>query len=154
MDNLVVGTGLMLNVNRSLIGDHKTQNSQGLGISPFARYYNFIGEKLAFFGQAAVGFNKYTQKNIDHDLYGNTQTPLTSKGLTAILMPGLSYFPTPRMGLQFSMGYLDYSKIVSEGRNTDPQSGVSTQVQNTQKSFTANFGLSKATIGINFFLSK
>lgn len=156
-DNLAFGTALLLNYSRNLQGGEKTAKAHGLGISPLARYYKFFGEKLAFFGQGGFGYARHTDKS--RDLYSsdsstNFHVIQTTEEFYSSLMPGLSYFPMPWLGFQFTLGELKYGKTDVEKQQNSPQTGSTSKWKTTDKSLTADFGLGQATLGINFFLTK
>lgn len=156
-ENLAVGTGLILNFSRNLNGGETTAKTQGLGISPFARYYKFFGEKLAFFGQGGIAYARYTSKSRNPFSSDNPNELLeTQKNseYAASLMPGVSYFPMPWLGFQFTMGQLKYGKTDLEEQYLSSQTGAPEKWNKTDKSLTADFGLGQATLGINFFFTR
>jgi hypothetical protein len=147
-DNLVVGTSLSGSIGRSVQNDKLSNKSSAWGAGPFARYYKFVGEKFAFFGQAGFNFYKSTYKS--RDAAGELKPNQTLEQFNIAVQPGISYFPIPRLGFQLTMGSLGYYKTdnkyqVSQPENLNGQIG---------KSFIANFGMDQLAVGINVLFSK
>jgi hypothetical protein len=151
-DNLAVGTGAAFNFSRNRYNEELQSKFRGWGLSPFVRYYKFIGEKVAFFGQANLSFNKGTQKNNPIEDSDSFQYTSTQEDFYTALMPGLSYFPTPRLGFQFTIGQLQFYKSDTEVQNT--YTTPETRGNSSSKAFSANFGISQANIGLNYFFFK
>jgi hypothetical protein len=150
-DNLAIGTGLIYNLSRTHSNGAVQEKGHGLGINPFLRYYKFIGEKVALFGQGGASLTKFTYRNQLLDPSGGIAG--TRQELYATIMPGLSFFPTSRLGLQFTLGQLQWGKSDTEyTQQAYPQSYPFTDI--TEKSLTADFGFSQTTLGINYFLFK
>lgn len=147
-DNLAIGTNLSGAIGRSVYNDTLTSKSYSLGASPFARYYKFLGEKIAFFGQAGFGYNKSSYKN--RQASGELKPDQTNEVFNIFVQPGISYFPIPRLGFQLTMGSLGYYKTDYRYQVSKPEN------QNAQiaNSFSANFGMDQLAVGINVLFSK
>lgn len=147
-DNLVVGTTLSGAMDRSIQNDELSSKSYSWGAGPFARYYKFIGEKIAFFGQAGFGFYKSSSKN--RIASGELKPYQKFEQFNISAQPGISYFPIPRLGFQLTMGSLGYFKTDSKYQVSQPEN----QSAQTGKSFSANFGMNQLAVGINVLFSK
>jgi hypothetical protein len=117
------------------------QDRKSFSVGPLVRYYRMLGEKTALYGQLAGGYQRTADKG---NKYGSV-----SKGGYANLMPGFVYFPTPRIGLELTVGQLSYTKGHSDV--TRFGSGVRDS-QSSYRSLGASFGLRNLGLGVAFHL--
>ena len=112
---------------------------------PVARYYKFIGDKFALFGQFGAGYkNNYFS---DYNNYNNSTTYSyngRSQGFYANLSPGLTFFPTKQLGLELSVNGLSYDRL---SRKKDG-------VKWSNSTLYTNFGLSSIYIGGSIYLGR
>jgi len=146
-ENLVLGLGLGLNTGRYKNGSTVVNKQLGYSIGPFMRFYKFLGERTALFGNAA--FN-YTENNTDA-VHSNLELSSLNriKNIGAYITPGLTYFASSKIGIEISLGYISYTKITTE-------SGIDTPIYSkTKKSeFGKYYGLANSFIGVNFYLGR
>lgn len=162
-DNLAIGVGVSLNSdrvkeNRNESGNPYTYNynskNKGVTIGPFVRYYKMLGEKTGFYGQLAGGYQHQTQENTTNNSGNNGNNNYSyetkSNGSYGNLVPGFVFFPTPKIGLELTVGSLSYSKSKSElVRSSQPYQETS---EGSSSGFGANFGLQYLAIGASFHL--
>ncbi|QNF33492.1 hypothetical protein HUW51_12460 [Adhaeribacter swui] len=80
--------------------------TQILKLGPFIRYYHFIVPELAVFGQGAITYN-YNFNSHDTFVF------------TANVSPGLTYFITPKLGLEMNLGGISYTRGVYKPNKED-----------------------------------
>lgn len=153
MDNLAVGLELQYGGSKEeetdIIQEIKltsTTKRTSLLVGPFARYYQPVGEKAAFFGHLSLGFGS-SKKSVEYSGTGAPTNPKDEKfGMTEIsLRPGFTYFPTKRLGLEIMT---DAIKIgYSSRKQKDLESGLK-EDDYTSSSFVAKADLmSLLTLG-------
>lgn len=155
-----VGSGKTIetrNDNGSPDTYHRNDRIKGVTIGPFMRYYKMLGEKIAFYGQLAGGYQRQTQNNssyysgINNEEYYSSEAKST--GGFATLSPGFVFFPTPKVGLELTVGSLSYTASKSESTFQSNQS-YQTSYEGNSSSFGANFGLQYLAVGASFHLGK
>jgi hypothetical protein len=146
-DNLVVGASLGLSNGSQKSNSKKVFEQKGFSAGPFVRYYKFLGEKTALFGNAALNFNQTKVKT--QNSVGELTTFQKQEGFSAILTPGLTYFASSKVGLEISLGSIGYSTNSSE-------SNLNSSFQNTSKhsGFFKYYGLANSALGVNFYLGR
>lgn len=153
-----VGSGKTIetrNDNGSPSTYHRNDRTKGVTIGPFVRYYKMLGEKIAFYGQLAGGYQRQTQNNssyysgISNEEYYSSEAKST--GSFATLSPGFIFFPTPKLGLELTVGGLSYTTSESESTFQSNQS-YQTNYEGSSSSFGANFGLQYLAVGASFHL--
>ena len=115
-------------------------------ISPFARYYSTITGQLKFFGQVMVpmNFSKF-KANVE-----NTQDVVTvakSKSIGVALSPGIVFFPTNKIGIEFSVVGLRYGY-----NNYKAEPSYSYYKNSTSDKFSLGANFLSPNIGIQFYL--
>ncbi|WP_022825798.1 hypothetical protein [Hymenobacter norwichensis] len=134
---------------------HRNDRTKGATIGPFVRYYKMLGERVAFYGQLAGGYQRQIQNNssyysgINNEEYYSSEAKST--GGFATLSPGFVFFPTPKLGLELTVGGLSYTASKSESTFQSNQS-YQTNYEGTSSSFGANFGLQYLAVGASFHL--
>lgn len=143
-NNLAIGSDFTYTRYKNLYNSNNGINnyniSNGIGVSPFIRYYKFIENKLAFFGQANIGamhsHSHYTE---------NTSNPTSNTIAGNInLKPGLVYFISPKIGVELTFGGISYFYNHISFDNNSPE--INSQ------NFNFNLGLRSLAIGAYIYL--
>ncbi|MEE4197169.1 MAG: porin family protein [Bacteroidales bacterium] len=117
-DNFSIGgkLGFSLDQSKNDAADSKTSLFM-FHISPYARMYFPLGDKLSFFGEGGIQFARGTEKvtfgSTTND--GDTQTNF---GIGVI--PGLAYGLSDKVSLTLTAGFLGY-QLTSINDNNDPE---------------------------------
>ncbi|NDK55354.1 outer membrane beta-barrel protein [Pontibacter fetidus] len=144
-DRLELGMNIGLNYSKTelVIGKESykfTSESVSTSVefSPFVRKYFMLSEKLAFTGTASAGFSLGNNKTENN--FNSTKTESTRNCVFASIVPGITFFPTEKIGLSTYFGSLGYTKVTFK-----PKEGSYKEVQ-------SDFGLnlSSSTFGIGF----
>lgn len=135
-DNFAVGTGIGYGYeeNTSLASAFEGNKLSAFSVSPFARWYKGEGD-FKFFGQLSVPMAWGTAKEGDTKL-GNTE----SYGVA--VSPGFAYFPTSKIGIEFSVRGLYY-----QNTSLKPEEGEKV----SSNSFGLNANSLAPSIGIQFY---
>lgn len=123
--------------------------TRGLSGGVFGRYYTFIGEKFALYGQLGGGYqNIYTSGSTDNSFPRGADN--RQEGFYASLLPGMVFFPTNKLGLELTLRGATYSRL------TDKRdiSGSGVEVKNTTSNFDLGFGLNDLNLGISLYLGR
>ncbi|SHI42874.1 hypothetical protein SAMN02745146_0850 [Hymenobacter daecheongensis DSM 21074] len=161
-----VANNLVLGLNAGVSSD-KTTSSQdsysGVGtpvayaneeilkelhLGPFVRYYHMFGEKAGLYGQVGGGYHRSTRENSSEVPFSYDSESKTTGGY-ANLLPGFVYFPTPKIGLELTMGNIFYSKSSYTSQVLSPNKSES---KGNSNRFGANFGLHQLAVGASFHL--
>jgi opacity protein-like surface antigen len=142
-DNFSIGgkIGFSLDLSKNDAVDTKSSLFM-FHISPYARMYFPLGDKLSFFGEGGIQFASGTEKvtvgSTTND--GDTQTIF---GIGVI--PGFSYGLSDKVSLELTTGYLGY-QLTSIKDNQDPET--------TDKfnNYGFNINLSNISFGIKYQL--
>jgi hypothetical protein len=138
-------------------GDSSRSEStnQTVRLGPILRYYKPISDKLAFFGQASAYYEFGSSKD---ERFG---TESDIMGFGGSVRPGITWFVTDKVGINFSIPRLvsySYTEEESTGDQqvNDPNGpGSITQqidVSRTSSDLNLNLGLSRISVGVNVFL--
>lgn len=114
----------------------------------FGRYYRFIGDKVALYGQLGGGYqNTYftNQLRQQGDTFSGSGR---QEGIYANLLPGVVFFPTNKLGLELQLQGMSYSRL------TEKRSGNSSASDYTSSGFNFGFGLSSLRVGISLYLGR
>ena len=134
-DNIAVGTGVGYNwAETEVSNDDKTTNSSFV-LAPFGRMYSKNNGPVKFFGQLSVPMAWGTQESND------TKTATTaSYGVE--LAPGIAFFPTSNIGLEFKVRglYFNNSSVTDEA----------TDNKTTTNSYGLNANSLAPTVGVTF----
>jgi len=119
--------------------DNKTRT---INAGAFARYYKFVGEKVAFFGQAGAGYT---------NVYSNNNSGDRPQGFYGNLLPGFTFFPTNKFALELTARGLSYSRVsVTTGQSFNGNDDIKS-IQNT---FDVGLGLKDLRVGAAFYLGR
>jgi outer membrane protein len=157
-DGLAVGLSLNVGSNhvytQQSTDGSKYENvmSSSLGVALFARKYKSITTNVYFHGQAAFGYSSgsYTAKNTDGPSSFKDGNKYTNTNIGINLTPGLTYFVSPKWGIDFSL-----NNIVSYNMFTAKTevAGSSNTTENTGGSFNIGAGLTP-TLGLFYYMGK
>ncbi|GGC45618.1 hypothetical protein GCM10011386_42380 [Parapedobacter defluvii] len=132
-DNIAVGLGFGYSWSQSDDGSEKSKIGE-FSAAPFARLYKGDGD-FKFFGQLSVPMGWGTSK-VDDTKVNNTAR------YGVALSPGFAYFPTSKVGIEFSVRGLYY-----QNSSVEPEGGEKT----TTNSFGLNANSLAPSIGIQFY---
>ena len=133
---------------RSTTGVETTTSSNTINAAIFGRYAMGIGEEtnFAFFGDLSVGISSTTGKTE----VGSSSTKADPKlDFYLGLSPGIIFFPTPKFGLEASIGNIFYLGI-STITNVDNEEETD---MNTNISF-LNFNTMSFNLGLNYYFNR
>ncbi len=120
--------------------NHLSEKASIFSITPFARMYFSMGEKVSLFGQGSIGFGfgKYTSAY----KYGNTITSTESKMTNFELgvRPGFQYLVSGKLALEATFGFVGFTSNKSNNKEF------------TDSSFQIDFSPATLALGIRFFL--
>ncbi|RSK48093.1 hypothetical protein [Hymenobacter rigui] len=159
-DNLALGISAGASLNKSqgyyyvnspygptyVPTENKTRSLSG-GL--FGRYYKFVGEKFALYGQLGGGYqNIYTSGNTANGFPRGADN--RQEGFYASLLPGIVFFPTNKLGLELTLRGATYNRLTDK-RDT---SGSGIEVKNTTSNLDLGFGLNDLNLGISLYLGR
>lgn len=102
-DNIAIGTGVGYKYNKE-IGHQQTE---AFVVAPFGRYYVNLSDQFKFYGQLSVPMEFGTAKLVNAN--GDTGAKLgTTTNIGVNVAPGFAFFPTKRIGIEFSVAGLSY----------------------------------------------
>lgn len=133
-DNIAVGTGIGYESSKSNVAS-QVGKQEAFVISPFGRYYVPVAENFKFFGQVSVPMAFGSTKATDADLEVGDKTG-SSTAIGVALSPGFAYFPSSRIGLEFSLNGVSYNNYSVEDSDGNELKG---------------YGSEDFSIGTNFF---
>lgn len=156
-ENLVVGvqTGAFLRKSELTSTDNasgrKSTNEfkeRTLSSGVFVRYYRFIGEKVALYGQLGGGYqNLYSSSSL---AAGPPSSSFSRRkeGFYANLLPGIVFFPTNKLGLELTLSGLRYNRLTKRIENG------SQNIEITESNFSSGFALENLNLGISLYLGR
>jgi outer membrane protein W len=105
-DNFAVGTGVGYTYDKQV---SKNNLNQAFEVSPFGRYYVNLSDQFKFFGQLSVPMAFGNIKVVDNqgNVADNKLASTTSIGVN--VAPGFAFYPTKRIGIEFSVNGLEYN---------------------------------------------
>jgi len=104
-DNFAIGTGVGYRYDKAVSA--KILN-QAFEVAPFGRYYVGLSDQFKFFGQLSVPMAFGNDKALDLDGKSGDKIASTTK-IGAYVSPGFAFFPTKRIGIEFSVNGLGYN---------------------------------------------
>jgi hypothetical protein len=147
-DNLAIGAGLgysFVKYNQDL-GNNFFSNmrEKNVIIKPFARYYKGVNSQFKFFGNLAVPITFGNVKNYQN--FGDSYLlKHTTNSWGVMLSPGFSYFPMPKLGIEFSVAGITYNDAKYNNQNSNGQSDT------RSKQFRIGADLASPMIGVQFY---
>ncbi|MBT2556511.1 hypothetical protein J7E24_01795 [Hymenobacter sp. ISL-91] len=158
-DNVVVGLTGGIFINRKhearfrdptgLVSVRFEEKNRTLSGGLFGRYYKFLGEKVAMYGQLGASYQNTYYSTLLYTNSGYTK-PGRSEGLSASLAPGLVFFPTSKIGLELAIRGASYNRSTfryTAGNSSSPQ-------KNTSSNLDFGFGLDDLNLGISLYLGR
>lgn len=149
-DKLAIGGTFSYNYyqNKSSFYDKDTyQKRHTVSVGPLARYYIPVSNRIAFFCQASLTY--VTGKENRKDLTNISTVTVSSGDLSGgafKIYPGLTFFATPKLGIELTFGDLGYE---TEKLDSDHDS-----LDKRDTSFGANFDFTNLGIGISLYLGR
>ena len=131
-NNMMIGIGVGF-TSEKVIG---SSLNRALEAAPFGRYYFPLSNKFTFFGQAQIPMAFGTIKDVD----GTGKLGAISGSYTLLgvnILPGFAYFPSNKIGVEFSLNGLSYNHIRENDKDGNQVKGAS--------------GGSMFSFGIDFF---
>ncbi|GAB2945767.1 hypothetical protein GCM10027048_08540 [Hymenobacter coalescens] len=113
-------------------------------VGPAARYYKFVGEQAAFYGELGAGYVQAETEQPNNQSTGSIEAE--AKGFYGGLAPGLVFFPTPSIGLELSLRGLLYQQTKTNNKGSDYIS--------TAKNFDAGVSFQDLRLGVSFYLGR
>ncbi|OUJ70228.1 hypothetical protein [Hymenobacter crusticola] len=138
--------------NYTFAGEYYEQIQKGrsINVGPIIRYYKFVSEKAAFYGQFSGGYtnnyiSSYTSAFSNEGIYTpSTSGSTRSEGFYGQVSPGFVFFPINKLGLELYLPGLSYNRLIDK---TDDSKRV-------DASLGANFGLRYLQMGAFFYLGR
>ncbi|MCR5888034.1 hypothetical protein LRS06_09660 [Hymenobacter sp. J193] len=150
-ENILLGISTGFNASKSTINypDGKSEiRFKSFSTGPFARYYKFIADPVALTLTTGVNYTREWQENESTGINNSNRGNSFSTHIT----PGIVYFPSPKVGIEASIGgaYYTHSSLEEHYYNTN------TEVRRKSKSNSLglNLGLSQLQIGISCYLGR
>lgn len=157
-DGLAVGLSLNVSSNhvytQQSTDGTKYENvmSSSLGVALFARKYKAITSNVFFHGQAAFGYSSgsYTERNTDGTSSFKDGNKFTNTSIGINLSPGLTYFVSPKWGIDFSLNnIIGYNMTATK---TEVANSTNT-LETTGGNFSIGAGLTP-TLGLFYYMGK
>lgn len=104
-DNFAIGTGVGYTYNKEV---SDLNLNQAFKVAPFGRYYVGLSDQFKFFGQLSVPMSFGNDKVLDANGDTGAKTASTTD-IGVNLAPGFAFFPTKRIGIEFSVNGLGYN---------------------------------------------
>lgn len=160
-DNIVVGVDL--NFGQTHRGtatsgtETETYSSFDMGLGLFGRYYMNISDNFYFYGQANVMYtsSSWTERDPgttagsfqDGDKY-------TSSGLGIGISPGLTFFPSPKWGIDLGLrGLVNFSSTTDKVETpAGPGGAAVSDTETTGSNFNIGFGTLAPTLGLHYYM--
>ncbi|WP_170866177.1 outer membrane beta-barrel protein [Pontibacter flavimaris] len=125
-------------------------SNRSFAIGPYLKKYFSISEKIAFTGQAYVNYVSAEYESYSENTSGSSgSSDNESTGFSAGVKPGITFFPTEKIGLSASFGNLGYTRNTSKSK---------LEYVNDYKSTSSNFGLnldgSTLSFGFGYYISR
>ncbi|MBC6991693.1 outer membrane beta-barrel protein [Hymenobacter sp. BT491] len=152
-DNLAVGVSFGLagtqqkqkNYNGNLSYTNETK-MRYLSVGPLLRYYKFVSEKAAFYGQLGAGYiNNYSVQKSSTNYAGDNIA--RSQGYYSQLLPGFVFFPTDKFGLELTMRGFSYNHLEQKLDDKSDDKYVNNGLD-------FGFGLRDLRLGAFFYLGR
>ena len=133
------GRGELYSMNES--------KDKSFAISPYLKKYFSLSDKIAFTGEAYISFSKgnsrYHYEDVNHS---STESKRNNTGFGVGIRPGITFFPTEKIGLSANFGRLGYNHTTYKNKEYD------------YKSKSSDFGLNldgnSLTFGFGYYISR
>ncbi len=122
-------------------------------VSPFARYYKSLGEKLFMFTEPVVHFGTGTlkQKRLENFYQVVDDEPIKEWVLSPQLGLGFNYFISEKYALELYWAGMYYRYMITKQTYPDNYQGFDVDVKQIDKSFNLNFNFDALYIGMNIY---
>ena len=134
-----------------------TTTTSGFAIAPFVRYYKPLNEKWAIFAEFnGIGVNFSSSKFEGNNAPNIIETSSQGYSLGIFVRPGVTYFISPKVGIEASLGSLGYgfSHTKTKGKNTNQQPLEQEMVYNSSSGgINLSAALQNISLGIHIYLS-
>ncbi len=104
-NNFAIGTGVGYTYNKEV---SDLNLNQAFKVAPFGRYYVGLSDQFKFFGQLSVPMSFGNDKVVDANGDTGAKTATTTS-IGVNIAPGFAFFPTKRVGIEFSVNGLGYN---------------------------------------------
>ena len=128
-----------------------TNRGNGWFVGPFVRHYTMLSNSFGLFGQLAAGYAYSSSRTTVSDAPNAHIAKFTQKGAEAELLPGLVFFPHPKLGIEAVAGGLLFQKLRNEATTNEPNSP---SVRSNSDSFKATFGLEYLRLGASLYFGQ
>jgi hypothetical protein len=126
--------------------------SRSNSLALFARYYQPVRDKLSIFGElSGISYTTAASSKTAQD--GTVENEFKSTALRTglFIRPGITYFITPRIGIETGFGSLGYGYSASRSTMKRPDETT----ENKSKGFSGGFNLSyNFNMGVLFYVGK
>lgn len=141
-DNFALGTGIGYNYSKANYASSAGQD-EAFVVNPFGRYYVNLSDQFKFFGQASVPMAFGTVKATDATGETGDKTG-SSTSIGVAVSPGFAYFPTKKIGIEFSFRGASYNNYKVQDANDNDILGAG------RESFAVGTSFFTPQIGIQF----
>ena len=141
-NNLAVGTGIGYEYAKSY-GALTSGQSSAFVVSPFLRGYKGINDQFKLFAQLGVPM-AFGQNKVGDASGDNMVKTGKNNSVGVALSPGISFFPSKKFGIEFSVNGISYNDYSVKNNDGDNIGG------NKNFNIGANFFAPK--IGVQFYL--
>ena len=117
-DNIAVGTGVGYNWKENKVNADNKSTADAIVLAPFGRLYSANQGPVKFFGQLSVPMAWGTEK-------ANGTKTGTTESYGVELAPGIAFFPTSNIGIDFKVRGLYFESNTSKAEGTDVKNSVS-----------------------------
>ena len=146
-NNLAIGLNLGYTASKNkyssaITGINKSLDpNTTLRVGPYVQYYKMLSDQFGLLGTLGAGYqhgvmNGYVTRNVTYQTKTN--------GYYASLMPGLIFFPIPKLGISASIGSLAYDRTTEKPTTGEP----------VVSNFGASFGLNQLQFGGTYFFGR
>jgi hypothetical protein len=91
------------------INDYSKYSTNGIGISAFTRYYMPLSNSIYFALQGQINFTRANRTNVNKTGTQETTQEIPSYSLGLTIKPVFIFFPSPKWGIEASVGSLGYT---------------------------------------------
>lgn len=134
-DNIAVGLGLGYQWNKTENNENSSETGSAFQLAPFGRMYSNNAGPVKFFGQLSVPMSWGERKS-------NGDKVATASNYGVELAPGLAYFPTSNIGIEFKVKGLYFQTTTEKAEATD--------VETTTNAYGLNANSLAPTVGVTF----
>lgn len=145
-DHIAVGLGLGFTGMKITPEDNDDPIMRSRSFTPtlFGRYYVPLSEKLYFHGTLSF---QYGMGKVIAELDGDETEMLKTRSFRVGASPGLAFFPSDRIAMDMTFGFLGFNQNKSFSNDTNPE------VEVTENEFIASFDLTTVNFGLFYFFN-